>query len=233
MNAATANLLEQAKEGDSEALARLVAENTGLVRSVALRFTGRGVDYEDLCQIGHIGMIKAIRNFDVARGNAFSTYAVPLIIGEIKRFLRDDGEIKISREIKRKAAIIMAAREKYIAANSAEPTVSELAALCSFSEEETVECIAACSPTVSLYAQDDEELSIEDRLGDDLTPDINEKIALKQAIERLPKEEREIIVLRYFKSLTQTEVGRVLGMTQVTVSRREQKALNLLKNALK
>ena len=107
MNAATANLLEQAKEGDSEALARLVAENTGLVRSVALRFTGRGVDYEDLCQIGHIGMIKAIRNFDVARGNAFSTYAVPLIIGEIKRFLRDDGEIKISREIKRKAAIIM------------------------------------------------------------------------------------------------------------------------------
>ena len=110
-------LIANAKNGDSEALARLVEENTGLVRSIAIRFMGRGVDYEDLCQIGHIGMIKAIRNFDLERGTAFSTYAVPLIIGEIKRFLRDDGEIKIGREIKRRAAVIMSAKEKFVGDN--------------------------------------------------------------------------------------------------------------------
>ena len=232
MNNGKAELIERAKSGDSEALSILISENTGLVKSIAVRFTGRGVEYEDLCQIGHIGMIKAIRNFDLSRGTAFSTYAVPLIIGEIKRFLRDDGEIKISRELKRRGALIMAEREKYITRFGCEPTVSELAARCNLSEEEAIEAITATASTISLSEQIGEDTTLEDMLGRDFTPEINEKIALKQAIEGLPREEREIITLRYFKNLTQTEAGRVLGMTQVTVSRREAKALMHLKEVL-
>ena len=225
-------LISNAKNGDSEALARLVEENTGLVRSIAIRFMGRGVDYEDLCQIGHIGMIKAIRNFDLERGTAFSTYAVPLIIGEIKRFLRDDGEIKIGREIKRRAAVIMSAKEKFVGDNIREPTVSELASLCGFSEEEIVESLNAATPTLSLSEAIGEDSTLEDLLGVDFTNELNEKIALKQAIEGLETQEKEIILLRYYKNLTQTEAGRLLGLTQVTVSRKEAKALEKLKKAL-
>ncbi len=232
MNDGKTALITRAKDGDRTALDRLVTENTGLVRSIALRFTGRGVDYEDLCQIGHIGMLKAIRNFDTSRGTAFSTYAVPLIIGEIKRFLRDDGEIKVGRELKRRGALVMAAREKYITQNGCEPRVSELSAMCGLSEEEVVECISACSSTISLSEQIGEDGTLEDIIGVDFTPEINEKIALKQAIEKLPYEEREIIFLRYFKNLTQSETGRALGLTQVTVSRKEAKALLRLKDEL-
>ncbi len=232
MNDGRTALITLAKDGDKGALDRLVNENTGLVRSIALRFTGRGVDYEDLCQIGHIGMIKAIRNFDITRGTAFSTYAVPLIIGEIKRFLRDDGEIKVGRELKRRGALVMAAREEYISQNGNEPSVSILAKMCGLSEEDTVECINAASSIVSLSEQIGEDSTLEDLLGVDFTPEINEKIALRQAIEKLPSEEREIIFLRYFKNLTQSETGRALGMTQVTVSRKEAKALTKLKDEL-
>lgn len=228
----TATLIEQAQEGDNIALDRLVEENTGLVRSIALRFMGRGVDLEDLCQIGHIGMIKAIRNFDVSRGYAFSTYAVPLIMGEIKRFLRDDGEIKVGREIKRKAAIICAAREQYIKTNESEPTVSALASICRFSQEEVVECLGAVTAPVSLSEQVGDDGKLEDFIGVDFTPEINERIALKQAIEQLEHPMREIIYLRYFKGLTQSEVGKVLGLTQVNVSRKEAKALLLLRGEL-
>lgn len=233
MNNCKTALIERAKSGDKDALEELVEANTGLVRSIAVRFTGRGVDFDDLCQIGHIGMIKAIRNFDLERGTAFSTYAVPLIIGEIKRFLRDDGEIKIGRELKRKAAIVMAAREKFISANLKEPSVSELAAASGLSEEETVECIAASSATISLSEQIGEDSTLEDLLGNDFTPELNEKIALKQALESLPFCERKIIYLRYYKGMTQSETGKALGMTQVTVSRREAKALLMLKAELK
>ncbi len=232
MNETTAVLIKKAKSGDTEALDFLVNKNTGLVRSIALRFSGRGVDYEDLCQIGHIGMLKAIRNFDIERGTQFSTYAVPLIIGEIKRFLRDDGEIKVGRELKRKNAKLMAAREKFITENGAEPTVSQLAEICGFSEEETVESISASSSTISLSEQIGEDSTLEDLLGTDFTSELNEKIALKQAIEKLGFEEREIIMLRYFKNLTQSETGRTLGITQVSVSRKEAKALIKLKELL-
>lgn len=229
MNPETQNLIERAKCGDMIALETLVSNNTGLVRSIAIRFTGRGVDFDDLCQIGHIGMLKAIKNFDFERKTEFSTYAVPLIIGEIKRFLRDDGEIKVSRELKRKSALIMAAREKFISQNGSEPTVSVLAAMCGLSEEETVESLNATSATISLSEQIGEDGTLEDIIGNDFTPELNEKIALKQAIELLSFEEKSIIMLRYFKNLTQSETGRVLGMTQVTVSRKEAKALARLK----
>jgi len=232
VNEGKAALIERAQEGDIGALDILVNENTGLVRSIAIRFSGRGVDYEDLCQIGHIGMIKAIRNFDISRGTQFSTYAVPLIIGEIKRFLRDDGEIKVGRELKRKNAKLMAAREKFISENGNEPTVSQLAEICGFTEEETIESISASSSTISLSEQIGEDSTLEDLLGTDFTPELNEKIALKQAIEKLGFEEREIIMLRYFKNLTQSETGRTLGMTQVSVSRKEAKALIKLRELL-
>lgn len=232
MNDTICVLISKAKEGDEEALSRLVEENTGLVRSIAIRFSGRGVDFEDLCQLGHIGMIKAIRNFDLERGTAFSTYAVPLIMGEIKRFLRDDGEIKVGREIKRKGAVLMALREKFIAENQIEPTVSQLSSISGFSEEDVVESINANSSTVSLSEVIGEDSTLEDIIGVDFTNEINEKIALKQAIESLSRQEREIITLRYFKSLTQSEVGRILNLTQVTVSRRESKALEKLRKFL-
>lgn len=229
---ATALLIKRAQDGEAEALDELVNENTGLVRSVAIRFTGRGVEYEDLCQIGHIGMIRAIRNFDLSRGTAFSTYAVPLIVGEIKRFLRDDGEIKIGREIKRRGALIMAEREKFLNLYNREPSVSEIARICNLSEEDAVESINAAGCLVSLSETVGEDGTLENLIGIDFTPEINERIALKQAIERLPFEEREIIYLRYFKNMTQSETGRVLGMTQVSVSRKEARALLRLKGEL-
>ncbi len=227
------SLISAAQEGDGQALGLAVSENTGLVKSIALRFIGRGADYEDLCQIGHIGMIKAIRNFDASRGCAFSTYAVPLIIGEIKRFLRDDGEIKISRELKRRGALVMSSRERFINENGREPRISELAELCSLSVEDTAEALSATNATVSLSEQMGEDCALEDFLGVDNSEKINEKIALRQAIEALPITEREIILLRYFKNLTQTETGRALNLTQVTVSRKEAKAIELLRSALK
>lgn len=229
---ATALLIKRAQDGEAEALDELVNENTGLIRSVAIRFTGRGVEYEDLCQIGHIGMIRAIRNFDLTRGTAFSTYAVPLIVGEIKRFLRDDGEIKIGREIKRRGALIMAEREKFLNLYNREPSVSEIARICNLSEEDAVESINAAGCLVSLSETVGEDGTLENLIGIDFTPEINERIALKQAIERLPFEEREIIYLRYFKNMTQSETGRVLGMTQVSVSRKEARALLRLKGEL-
>ena len=213
---ATALLIKRAQDGEAEALDELVNENTGLVRSVAIRFTGRGVEYEDLCQIGHIGMIRAIRNFDLTRGTAFSTYAVPLIVGEIKR----------------RGALIMAEREKFLNLYNREPSVSEIARICNLSEEDAVESINAAGCLVSLSETVGEDGTLENLIGIDFTPEINERIALKQAIERLPFEEREIIYLRYFKNMTQSETGRVLGMTQVSVSRKEARALLRLKGEL-
>ncbi len=229
---ANALLIKRAQEGHADALDELVSENIGLVRSVAFRFTGRGVEYEDLCQIGHIGMIRAIKNFDLSRGTAFSTYAVPLIVGEIKRVLRDDGEIKIGREIKRRGAIIMAEREKFIGIYNREPTVSEIAGICNLSEEDAVLSINASNCLISLSEAVGEDGTLEDLIGIDFTPEINEKIALKQAIEKLPDEERKIIYLRYFKNMTQSETGRVLSMTQVSVSRKEARALSRLRDEL-
>ena len=232
MSEERSELILKAKNGDEDALALLVSENTGLVRSVALRFSGRGVDFDDLCQIGHIGMIKAIRNFDLSRGTRFSTYAVPLIIGEIKRFLRDDGEIKVGRELKRKNAMLLSQREKFFREHGVEPTVSQLSEICGFTEEETIESLAASSSTISLSEQIGEDGTLEDILGIDFTPELNEKIALKQAIDKLPYEEREIILLRYYKNMTQSATGRTLGITQVSVSRKESKALCRLKELL-
>ncbi len=230
-------LLQKIKEGDSDALQILTEQNTGLVKKIALRFVGRGVEYEDLTQIGMIGLIKAARSFNFEYGCVFSTYAVPLIMGEIRRFLRDDGPIKVSRSIKQKGATLMREREKFIAENQREPKISELSALTGFAESEIAYCLEAMSSVSSLsepIGGDDASLTIESSLADESTSldTLTDRIALGEAIRRLPPLWRKIIQLRYFDELSQSETGKRLGLTQVKVSREEQKILLFLKKEL-
>ena len=228
---AAEELLLRASQGDAEATDRLMKENMGLVKSVAARFLGRGCEFEDLCQIGAIGMLKAIRNFDVSYGTAFSTYAVPLIIGEIKRFLRDDGMIKVSRELKQKGAAVLRKREEFTAAHNREPTVSELAAACELSVEEVVSCMDANNAVLS-FSEPVGERALEDLLGNDNISELCEKYALRQAIASLPEQERMLVLYRFYKDLSQAEAGARLGMSQVKVSRTEKKILEKLRRAL-
>lgn len=224
-------LIERAKSGDKQAEEALVRENMGLVKSVAARFLGRGADFEDLCQLGSIGMLKAIRNFDTSLGNAFSTYAVPLIIGEIKRFLRDDGMIKVSRELRQKGAFLLRKREEFTAQHDREPTVTELAEFCGCSVEEAVEGLDAGNAVLSFSEPVGERL-IEDLVGTDNMEELCEREALRQAICNLPTQEKQLLLLRFYRGYSQQKAGEVLGMTQVKVSRTEKKVLEKLRDAL-
>ena len=230
-------LLKRIAENDSEALEELVRDNMGLVKSIVMRFKDRGVEYDDLVQIGAIGMIKAARSFDFSYNNAFSTYAVPLITGEILRFLRDDGPIKVSRSIKSKATAVMRAREEFSKREGREPRVSELAFECNISCEEISEVIEACSPVHSLseiVGGDPDGLKLSDVIPDreNEIEKMTDKIALKQAMESLSEVQKEIIRLRYYKNFSQQMTGRVLGLSQVKVSREEKKIMTILKTAL-
>ena len=224
-------LLDRARAGDQTAEETLIRENMGLVKSVASRFLGRGVEFDDLCQLGAIGMIKAIRNFDTATGNAFSTYAVPLIIGEIKRFLRDDGIIKVSRELRQKGAFLLRKREEFTSENGREPTVAELASYCGCSVEETVEGLDAGNAVLS-FSEPVGERALEDLIGTDNISDLCEREALRQAIVELPTQEKQLVLLRFYRGYSQQKVGELLGMTQVKVSRTEKKVLEKLRNLL-
>lgn len=224
-------LLERAAEGDESATELLVKENLGLVKSIALRFVGRGQELEDLIQIGSIGMLKAIRGYDKTFGTAFSTYAVPLITGEIKRFLRDDGLIKVSRETKKNGYILQRARQDYIAKNGNEPSLSVLSAITGISEEKAVYALEASSPAVSL--QDKISVESDTEMGELIAADdeiavLTDKIALREAVMQLDTQEQILINLRYFKGLTQAETARILGITQVKVSRTEKKIITKL-----
>ena len=193
-------LLERIKKGDSEALNVIVTENLGLVKKIALRFCGRGVEYDDLIQIGVIGMIKAARSFDFSYNTVFSTYAVPLIMGEIRRYLRDDGLIKVGRDTKRQGIQIMNVRESFIKEHGREPHISELAKLTGISEEEIVYSIEAVSAIHSLsetVGDDDEGLTLENTIADDNSAfeNITDRIALSEAIKKLPPLWKEIIAL--------------------------------------
>ena len=223
--------------GDENATNQLMQLNLGLVRSCALKFKDRGVEYDDLVQIGSIGMLKAIKSFDFSRGTAFSTYAVPLIIGEIKRFIRDDGLIKVSRIYKKQGAILMREREKYISENGKEPHIEELAMLCNMKVEDAVIALDASSPVNSLSASlnnDDENYTLENTLSDTKN-DIDNKIdrlALSQAISALPPLWRKIIVMRYLKEYSQQKTAQLLGLTQVKISREEKKIFETLRKEL-
>lgn len=232
-----------AAQSDSGAVAdaateTLLAENMGLVRAAALRFRDRGTEYEDLLQIGTIGMIRAIRSFDLSRGLAFSTFAVPLIVGEIRRHLRDDGPLRVSRTYKKLAAELSAKRREIEQHEGRDAGIEELAALCGVGREEAAVALAAVSPVTSLsdtcFEEDKGELS--ERLTDDesaFEPEIlSDRLALRAAIGRMPPLWRKILLLRYYRDRTQQQTAEALGLTQVKVSREEKKILEFLRGEL-
>lgn len=227
-------LLRQAQSGDNRALESLVEENTGLIWSVAKRFMGRGCEADDLYQLGCVGFLKAVEGFDLEYGTQFSTYAVPKIAGEIRRFLRDDGAVKVSRGLKEQAATIKVTRSRLTSALGREPTIQEISRQTGFTPEEIAMAETATAVTESIQRQTGEEgFSLENILTDTESEErMVEKIALKQAISRLPEREQMVIKLRYFHSLTQERVARVLSVSQVQVSRIEKKALGLLRELL-
>ena len=228
-------LIAEAQAGDRKALEALVVNNTGLVRTVAARFPGRGYDREDLIEVGHLGLLKAIRTFDLSRDCTFSTYAVPLIFGEIRRFLRDDGPIKVSREQKRLAALLSAERAK-ASERGEELRLSELAARVGVSPDAAADALDALSPIRSLseYAYaDGEGPTLEATLSDEEESErVFDRITLAAAIEKLPTQRKKIILLRYYRDLSQQKVADLLGLTQVKVSREEKKAVEALRAEL-
>lgn len=228
----TFELIEKAKAGDKQAQSILVERNVGLVWSIVKRFQNRGYESEDLFQIGCIGLIKAINKFDNSFDVRLSTYAVPMIIGEIKRFIRDDGIIKVSRSLKETSNKVRVTKEIMSKELGREPTISEMANRLEISSEELVMALeAGCSPE-SLYSTigegDSNPVLLIDRLNcenDNSEVDLIDKIALRQIVETLKPREKQIIILRYFKEKTQVQIAKMLGISQVQVSRIEKKIL--------
>lgn len=228
-------LIAQAQAGDRNASETLVKENSGLIWSVARRFTGRGTESDDLYQLGCLGFLKAVEGFDLTFGTQFSTYAVPKIAGEIRRFLRDDGAVKVSRTIKEQAAQIKNVRTKLTQSLGREPTLSEISDKTGLSMEEIAMAETATAATESINRETGEDgFCLEDILTDTESEEtLVERISLKQAVSRLSERERNVIDLRYFHGLTQERVARVLGVSQVQVSRIEKKALLNLRDLLR
>lgn len=208
-----------------------IENNIGLVHSIAARFKGRGVDYEDLFQNGCIGLIKAVDNFDESKGFAFSTYAVPVIMGEIKRIFRDGGAIKVSRSLKEKAIKAQSVREKFIKSNLREPTVGELAELLDVSAEETAEILNVIAPMLSLNSfGEDGESTID--IPIDESEQLFDRISVSQLLSHLSREEQLLIDFRYYKGCTQAVTAEQLGISQVQVSRREKAILKKLRSLM-
>ena len=218
-------LLEQAASGDRDAEARLIEDNSGLIWSIVRRYYGRGAEPDDLYQLACVGFIKAVRGFDVSLGNEFSTYAVPKIAGEIRRFLRDDGAVKVSRAVKERAVRVRRLQSDWESRNGRSPTVSELAQAAGL----TVEEIAACEQA---------ELSGGGRVGDLVGDEGMEErtclhLSLHEALQDLPDRDRQVLSLRYSRDLTQQQVSRIVGVSQVQVSRIEKRAIEKLREMLR
>lgn len=228
------DLISRAHSGDKQATESLVAENSGLIWAVVRRFLGRGTEADDLYQLGCLGFLKAVEGFDLQFGTQFSTYAVPKISGEIRRFLRDDGAVKVSRTLKEQAVTIRSTRNRLTAALGREPTLIEISRQTGFSPEEIALAETATAATESIQRETGEEgFSLEDILTDTESEEkMVEKIALRQAIAALPEREKTVIQLRYFHSLTQQRVARILEISQVQVSRIEKKAIAMLRELL-
>ncbi len=227
-------LIRLAQGGDKQAAEQLVTENSGLIWSVAKRFIGRGTDTDDLYQLGCLGFLKAVDGFDLEYGTQFSTYAVPKISGEIRRFLRDDGAVKVSRSIKEQSATIKTARGQLTVTLGREPTITEISRHTGFSPEEIALAETATAATESIQRETGEDgFTLENVLTDTESEEkLVEKISLRQAIDRLPEQEKMVVTLRYFHGLTQERVARVIAVSQVQVSRIEKKALGNLKKLL-
>lgn len=212
---------------------KLVTENLGLVHLCANRFRNRGIEYEELYSSGCVGLVKAANSFDEDRGVKFSTYAVPVILGEIKRIFRDGGTVKVSRSLKELSLKAVREKNSFISQNGREPTIAELARSMGCEPAEIAEALSAAQPCLSLtrYGESDENEE-QDIPSPFKEADIYEGIALKQAMDRLDANDRKLIFLRYFRSFTQSRAAAVLGMTQVQVSRREKKILSMLRKDL-
>ncbi|MCD7801661.1 MAG: sigma-70 family RNA polymerase sigma factor [Clostridiales bacterium] len=226
-------LLEAARQGDPSAREALLTENDRLIWSIVQRYANRGVETEDLFQLGCIGFLKAVDGYDPAYGTQFSTYAVPKIAGEIRRFLRDDGTVKVSRGLKEQAQRIRNAREQLSARLGREPVLSELAAETGLTPEEIAAAETAAGPVASLQSETAEGLTLESVLGDEgMEGEIVESIALRQAVAQLEDRERRVILLRYFRGFTQERTARVIGVSQVQISRIERRAVEHLRRKL-
>lgn len=226
-------LLEAAQTGDNAACERLLEENAGLVWSVVRRYFGRGVDPEDLYQLGCLGFLKAVQGFDPAFGCQFSTYAVPKIAGEIRRFLRDDGAVKVSRGLRERGGSIQRARDKLQSGLGREPTLSELSAETGLEPEEIAAAETANAPVSSLQMDLGEGLTLEQMVGDGgMEEGLLERLALRQAVAALSDREQQVIQLRYFRGLTQDKTAKILKVSQVQVSRIERKAMTRLREIL-
>ena len=230
----TPSLLEAARGGDNDACERLLLDNSGLIWSVARRYYGRGVDPEDLYQLGCLGFLKAVRGFDLSYGTQFSTYAVPKIAGEIRRFLRDDGAVKVSRTVKERAMSLRQTRQELSHRLGREPTLAELSAATGLEPEEIAAADTATMAVASLQSESGEDgFTLESVLGTGgMEEDLIQRLTLRQAIDDLPSRERQVIFLRFYKNLTQERVSRVLGVSQVQVSRIERRAVAMLRQAL-
>ena len=229
----TPELLLAARDGDNEACTRILEENAGLIWSVVRRYYGRGVEADDLYQLGCLGFLKAVRGFDDAYGTQFSTYAVPKIAGEIRRFLRDDGPVKVSRGVKERAASIYAARSRLTAELGREPTLSELAEDTGLTVEDIAAAETAAGPVTSLQMETAEGFTLESVLGEDgMEDNVVERVALRAAIDSLPERERQVILLRFYKNMTQDKAAKVLGVSQVQISRIERKAMEHLRGKM-
>lgn len=231
----TLELIEKAQQGDEKAKSDLIEKNSPLIKSVIRRYRNKGVDYEDLYQLGCMGFLKAIRNFSAQFGVKFSTYAVPMIAGEVKRFMRDDGYIKVSRSVKSLAGKISYFIESYKNSHNDSPSIETIAEHFGIDAQEAVFVLDSAKFPVSLYEQSDDEHSqslLEKIASKETVEDNLDKIVLKDAISALDEREKKIIVLRYFRDKTQSEVARVLHVSQVQVSRLENKILDKLKTAI-
>lgn len=231
MTADTLDLLDLARQGDQAAVSQVLEENSGLIWAVVRRYYGRGAEPEDLYQLGCLGFLKAVQGFDRAYGTQFSTYAVPKIAGEIRRFLRDDGAVKVSRSVKERSASIKMARARLTAQWNREPTLSELAEALDLTVEEIAAAETATAATESIQRESGEEgFTLEHILTDGFMEEqLIERIALKEAIGKLPDREKTVIGLRYYRGLTQEKTAKILGVSQVQVSRIEKKALQALR----
>lgn len=230
----TIELIKQSQAGNQEARETLVIENSGLIWSIARRFVGRGAELDDLYQLGCLGFLKAVEGFDTTYGTQFSTYAVPKISGEIRRFLRDDGVVKVSRSLKEQAVSIKTTRNHLLHALGREPTILELSRQLDLTPEEIAQAESATAAVESIHQETGEDgFTLENILTDTESEDaLLERMTLYQAIEKLPEREALVIKLRFFHGLTQERVSRILEVSQVQVSRIEKKALGILRERM-
>ena len=229
---AALEVLRAAQQGDREACEQAVLENNGLIWSIVRRYYGRGVDPDDLYQLGCLGFLKAVQGFDFSCGTCFSTYAVPKIAGEIRRFLRDDGAVKVGRSMQEQAQTLYTVRERLRQTLGREPVLSELSEATGLAPEEIARTELATNAPESLQQEMADGLTLEGTLGTEAPEEgLVERIALREAIDHLPEKERMTILLRYFKGMTQEQTARVLGVSQVQVSRLERRGLGHLRES--